>query len=101
MADPTWNDRFEIETYRGQDGDWYFRIKSRHNHEVVAVGEGYRRHIDMRGTLGRLFPGAAVPGPGEDLDEPGWVVEDYDPGDEAPPGDPAHDCTGEDDDGAS
>lgn len=28
-----------------------------------------------------------------------WTVEPYDPADEAPEGDPDHDCTGEGDDG--
>ena len=32
---------------------------------------------------------------------PTFAIEDFDPSDTAPPGDPRHDCTGEDDDGTS
>ena len=35
-----------------------------------------------------------------DTPDPGWVVKDFDPDDEAPEGDPDHDCTGEPEDGS-
>lgn len=61
-SSPSWADRYEIETYRGKDGDHRFRVKSRQNHKIVASGEGYVNHADMEVTLFGLFPEAIVPG---------------------------------------
>jgi uncharacterized protein YegP (UPF0339 family) len=90
---PSWADRYEIETYRGKDGDHSFRVKSRQNHKIVVSGEGYVNHADMESTLFGLFPEAIVPGENA-VDVPTFTLEDFDPADEAPPGDPEKDCTG-------
>jgi uncharacterized protein YegP (UPF0339 family) len=58
---PNWNDRYEVDLYIGEDGDHRFRVKSRKNGQVVAVGEGYENYRDMEKTLLGLFPEATVP----------------------------------------
>ena len=49
------NDDFRLETYRGEDGDWYHRIISVHNGNVV-LDEGYRNRSHLVDLLQRIMP---------------------------------------------
>ncbi len=44
--------RFEV--YRGEDGQWYWRLRSA-NHQVVATGaEGYMRKSDAKRAIRKV-----------------------------------------------
>lgn len=48
-----------VEVYRGRDGEWRWRLKSR-NHRVIGVGEGYTRKADAVRGARRAAPEATV-----------------------------------------
>jgi uncharacterized protein YegP (UPF0339 family) len=48
-----------VEVYRGRDGSWRWRLKSR-NHRVIGVGEGYTRRTDAVRGARRAAPDATV-----------------------------------------
>lgn len=87
---PNWNDDFRLEIFKGTEGDWYHRIVSVHNGNVI-LDEGYRNKGDLVELLERAFPEATI-----HEAEP-FLIQDFDPSDTAPAGDPDCDCTGEDD----
>lgn len=95
-ADPprkNFNDDFRLEIFEGVDGQWYKRLVSVHNGNTV-LDEGYHNKGDLVDLLERAFPEATIH---EVADPAHFTVEDFDPADAAPPGDPEKDCTGEPD----
>jgi hypothetical protein len=78
---PNWNDDFRLEIFPGADGDWYHRIVSVHNGNVV-LDEGYRNKGDLVDLLQRAFPAVhEVAGPPKPAPPP----NDEQPGDIEPP----------------
>jgi len=53
------NDDFRLEIYPGKDGDWYHRLVSVHNGNVI-LDEGYRNKQDLVDLLERAFPEATI-----------------------------------------
>jgi len=48
-----------IETFQGEDEQWYWRAKGA-NGEIVAQGEGHGRHEDAVRAAGEVFPGVPI-----------------------------------------
>ena len=46
--------------YKGQDGLFYWRIRSAGNNEVIAQGEGYENKGDLEAMLKNHFPHVTV-----------------------------------------
>lgn len=89
LATPSdWNERFRVEVYAGKDGDQRFRVVSRANGQVVAVGEGYRRRKDLESTVKSLFPDAEIP---KEVPKPVYQTEGLGPNDPFREGGPLFD----------
>lgn len=45
----------DVEIFKGEDGKWYWRVKSAGNHETLGISEGFENRLHALDMATRIF----------------------------------------------